>query len=141
MTDVATKTRALLLDIEGTTTPIQFVYDVLFPYARQHLSEYFEANRDSSDLSADVELLAWLVRNEGPDLERVLVAYNAGRAKLARWIRDAGSYAAWRTQYAETSDTLAYAQQVLEFRDRFIERGVIEPRPPPPAQDTTSPGN
>lgn len=75
--------------------------------------------------------LAWLVRNEGPDLERVLVAYNAGRAKLARWIRDAGSYAAWRTENAARSETLAYAQQVLEFRARFIERNVIEPRPIP----------
>jgi enolase-phosphatase E1 len=27
---------AVLLDIEGTTTPIRFVSDVLFPYARQH---------------------------------------------------------------------------------------------------------
>jgi len=28
--------RGILLDIEGTTTPISFVYDVLFPYARRH---------------------------------------------------------------------------------------------------------
>ncbi len=32
--------RAIVLDIEGTTTPIAFVYDVLFPYARAHLREY-----------------------------------------------------------------------------------------------------
>lgn len=31
---------AVLLDIEGTTTPISFVYDVLFPYAREHLDEF-----------------------------------------------------------------------------------------------------
>ena len=29
----AARSRALLLDIEGTTTPIAFVYDTLFPYA------------------------------------------------------------------------------------------------------------
>jgi enolase-phosphatase E1 len=29
--------RAILLDVEGTTTPVAFVYDVLFPYARQRL--------------------------------------------------------------------------------------------------------
>ena len=85
------------------------------------------------ELLADAELntrlgashLAWLVRNEGPDLERVLVAYNAGRGKLAGWIKDAGSYSAWRAANVERSDTLAYAQQVLEFRERFVERGVI----------------
>jgi enolase-phosphatase E1 len=31
---------ALVLDIEGTTTPIAFVYDVLFPFARAHFVEY-----------------------------------------------------------------------------------------------------
>lgn len=31
---------AVVLDIEGTTTPISFVHDVLFPYARKHLKEY-----------------------------------------------------------------------------------------------------
>ncbi len=32
--------RAVLLDIEGTTTPLAFVHDVLFPYARRHLYSY-----------------------------------------------------------------------------------------------------
>jgi len=30
-------TRGILLDIEGTTTPISFVYEVLFPFARKEL--------------------------------------------------------------------------------------------------------
>jgi enolase-phosphatase E1 len=32
--------RALLLDIEGTTTPRAFVFDILFPFARAHLDEW-----------------------------------------------------------------------------------------------------
>ena len=32
--------RGILLDIEGTTTPIAFVYDVLFPFARSRIGEY-----------------------------------------------------------------------------------------------------
>jgi enolase-phosphatase E1 len=32
--------RGVVLDIEGTTTPISFVYDVLFPYARTHLGDF-----------------------------------------------------------------------------------------------------
>lgn len=31
--------KAVLLDIEGTTTPISFVHDVLFPYARAHVRD------------------------------------------------------------------------------------------------------
>jgi enolase-phosphatase E1 len=40
--------KGILLDIEGTTTPISFVYDVLFPYARAHVSE----NLDADDVDA-----------------------------------------------------------------------------------------
>jgi enolase-phosphatase E1 len=37
----------VLLDVEGTTTPIAFVHDVLFPYARVHLRDFLAANRAS----------------------------------------------------------------------------------------------
>ena len=40
MMQVASITKVILLDIEGTTTPIDFVYQVLFPYARQHVQSY-----------------------------------------------------------------------------------------------------
>ena len=38
---------AVLLDIEGTTTPIRFVYEVLFPYVRRHLRRYVEQHAAS----------------------------------------------------------------------------------------------
>jgi soluble lytic murein transglycosylase-like protein len=71
--------------------------------------------------------VAWLYRNEGPDMERVLVAYNAGRGTLARLVKDAGSFAKWRALHAEKGDseTLTYAQQVLDFADRFRQRGIV----------------
>jgi len=34
---------AVLLDIEGTTTPIAFVHETLFPYARAHLDQFLAA--------------------------------------------------------------------------------------------------
>jgi enolase-phosphatase E1 len=40
---------AILLDIEGTTTPIRFVYEVLFPYARAHLDRHLAEQADSPD--------------------------------------------------------------------------------------------
>ncbi|MDA2913470.1 acireductone synthase [Acidobacteriia bacterium AH_259_A11_L15] len=46
--------RALLLDIEGTTTPIEFVYQVLFPYARAHVEEFIERHHASPDVSANL---------------------------------------------------------------------------------------
>ena len=47
----APRVRALLLDIEGTTTPVSFVYDVLFPYARRHLNDYLAARVARAELT------------------------------------------------------------------------------------------
>ena len=49
--------RAILLDIEGTTTPIAFVHEVLFSYARTHVREFLATNADSAEVRADVALL------------------------------------------------------------------------------------
>ena len=43
--------RAILLDIEGTTTPIAFVHDVLFSYAREHVREFLNANSAAEDIA------------------------------------------------------------------------------------------
>jgi enolase-phosphatase E1 len=52
-----TRIRALLLDIEGTTTPIDFVYKVLFPYARNHAREFLRQQCSSEPVRADVQEL------------------------------------------------------------------------------------
>jgi len=46
--------RGILLDIEGTTTPISFVYDVLFPYARAHAGDHL-GEEDLRSLSSDFD--------------------------------------------------------------------------------------
>ena len=51
------QTRALLLDIEGTTTSIAFVYDTLFPFARAHMAAFLEAHWDDAAVQADVALV------------------------------------------------------------------------------------
>lgn len=48
---------AILLDIEGTTTPIAFVYDVLFPYARRALPAYVDAHLDDEHLREPIARL------------------------------------------------------------------------------------
>jgi enolase-phosphatase E1 len=45
---------AILLDIEGTTTPLRFVYDVLFPYARTHSRRFLAEHVSSPEVLADV---------------------------------------------------------------------------------------
>lgn len=48
-------TKVILLDIEGTTTPIDFVFQILFPYARHHLQTYLTEHWD--DAQADIVAL------------------------------------------------------------------------------------
>ena len=43
--------RAILLDIEGTTTPIAFVHDVLFGYAREHVRDFLDKNPAADDIA------------------------------------------------------------------------------------------
>jgi enolase-phosphatase E1 len=61
MTPLAPEITHLLLDIEGTTCPVSFVAEVLFPYARARLASYCEANAHDPDLQDLVEAVdqAW----------------------------------------------------------------------------------
>ncbi len=45
---------AILTDIEGTTTPIAFVRDVLFPYARARLPAFLAQSRDAPEVAAEL---------------------------------------------------------------------------------------
>jgi enolase-phosphatase E1 len=47
--------KCVLLDIEGTTTPIDFVHKVLFPFAELHISDFVKANFEK--LGSEIEEL------------------------------------------------------------------------------------
>jgi enolase-phosphatase E1 len=51
--------RAVLTDIEGTTTSLGFVKEELFPFARQHLREYVTSHApEIADITAEVAAVA-----------------------------------------------------------------------------------
>jgi enolase-phosphatase E1 len=50
--------RSILLDIEGTTTPVDFVYKVLFPYVRTRVEDFVRRNLRSELLASDLAQLA-----------------------------------------------------------------------------------
>jgi enolase-phosphatase E1 len=54
--------QAIVLDIEGTTTPIAFVYEVLFPFARAHLREHLQNPLNVKELREPIRRLRaeWL---------------------------------------------------------------------------------
>lgn len=56
----------ILLDIEGTTCPITFVADVLFPYARKHLGSFLLEHRHQPEIQA-IQKEAWLEWEQDQD--------------------------------------------------------------------------
>jgi enolase-phosphatase E1 len=71
--------RAIVTDIEGTTSSISFVKDVLFPYARKHLPAFVETHTD------DAQVQHWL--HEAARLEGLVSASRQEIiALLQRWI-------------------------------------------------------
>ncbi|XP_057457955.1 probable bifunctional methylthioribulose-1-phosphate dehydratase/enolase-phosphatase E1 [Lotus japonicus] len=56
--------RCVVLDIEGTTTPISFVSEILFPYARDNVGRHLSAIYDTPETKDDIRLLRSQVEND-----------------------------------------------------------------------------
>ena len=61
-----TPPHAILTDIEGTTTPIAFVHDVLFPYARARLPEFLATSGHDPEVASLCEEICRLVPGQPP---------------------------------------------------------------------------
>ena len=83
----------VLLDIEGTTTPISFVHDVLFPYARVRVRAYLEETAESdAEIGQIVEDLRAELPASGFQLPAGNLKLGAGSGKLEA---DIVSYVYW----------------------------------------------
>ena len=65
--DQSSPVKGILLDIEGTTSSIDFVYDVMFPYARKNFSAYLQANFSTDQVQSALPLLAADLKFESVD--------------------------------------------------------------------------
>jgi enolase-phosphatase E1 len=66
----ATGFRGVLLDVEGTTSSVAFVYEVLFPYARRELADFLRRRWGEPDVTRACER----------------IARDAGAPSLAAWV-------------------------------------------------------
>ena len=55
---IAPGVKAVLLDIEGTTSSVQFVYEVLFPYARRELADFLRRRWNDAEVVCACEMIA-----------------------------------------------------------------------------------
>lgn len=106
--------RGILLDIEGTTSSIHFVYDVMFPFVRRELADFLRQHWGQPELQATCERLA----------------HDAGFPSAAVWLgqplterasdpadRSTESASEAATQVAQTK----VAAHVLELMDRDLK--------------------
>ncbi len=71
--------KAILLDIEGTTAPISFVADVLFPFAAERLADFVHAHAE------DARVVGAL--RETAELEARALSTDEAVATLLGWIK------------------------------------------------------
>ena len=64
---------AVVLDIEGTTTAISFVHDILFPYARERIASYIDEHRGESKIAALIEDIRDLAHSGSEDIAEILL--------------------------------------------------------------------
>ncbi|HET6974540.1 MAG TPA: acireductone synthase [Pyrinomonadaceae bacterium] len=120
--------RAILLDIEGTTTPIAFVHDVLFSYARDHVREFLAANPAAEDIALLREEHANDVSDAPPlgnEMESI-AAYVEWLIKLDRKSTALKSLQGkiWRQGYQEGSLKSQVFADVAPAFKRWRDRGL-----------------
>lgn len=64
--------KAILTDIEGTTSAVSFVFDVLFPYAREHLPAFVREHAGEEQVAAQLAAVRAESGEADADLERVI---------------------------------------------------------------------
>jgi len=69
--NMASKLNAIVLDIEGTTTSISFVKDILFPYAREHLDSFLAEHWGSEGCTTIINLLRDQASADGVALKQL----------------------------------------------------------------------
>ncbi|MGP2544204.1 acireductone synthase [Yersinia sp. 2541 StPb PI] len=66
--------QAIVTDIEGTTSDIRFVHQVLFPYARERLTPYLRAHQQDEEIAVALTSLRHELAQPDADIETLITA-------------------------------------------------------------------
>lgn len=64
--------KAILTDIEGTTSAVSFVFEVLFPYAVQQLPDFVRKHATRTDVAEQLQVVREASGEPAADVERVI---------------------------------------------------------------------
>ena len=120
--------KAVLMDIEGTTTSISFVHDTLFPYARRALKPFLQDHEGQAEVEACLASVRETVFQErGIRIEPAQTA-----DVLLQWMDEDRKHTAlkalqgmmWRRGYEEGHFTAHLYDDVKPCMERWHARGV-----------------
>lgn len=81
---------AVLLDIEGTTTSISFVFDVLFPYAAKAIPEFLRTNAARPEVAEAIALIRKDAQGDELTLEPIASATAVVQRQMAGDVKATG---------------------------------------------------
>ena len=119
-------TRAILTDVEGTTTAISFVHDVLFPYAAEALPAYVLAHEQAEDVAPLLDEVRAIAGEPDASAERVAVI-------LVDWIAEdrketplkALQGQVWRNGYEKRHFTGHLYEDAIAGLKRWLDAGIL----------------
>lgn len=117
--------KAVVTDIEGTTSSLSFVKDVLFPYSRRHMAEYVRQHASEETVA---KLLDDVCKTVGKELELPDVI-----DQLERWIDEdkkitplkAIQGLLWESGYKQGDFTGHIYADAKEQLERWHARGIL----------------
>jgi len=74
----------ILMDVEGTTTSISFVHDILFPYSKSRIETFVKDNLKNTLVTKCIDEVKATVLTE----ENILLDLNGVTSKLIEWIEN-----------------------------------------------------
>ncbi|MDH5444996.1 MAG: acireductone synthase [Gammaproteobacteria bacterium] len=116
--------RAIVTDIEGTTSSISFVHDVLFPYAKERLPEFVRHHADEPDVMSQLNDIRLQVGKE-LTIDDII-------AQLIKWIEEdkkitplkALQGMIWEAGYRQGDFTGHMYDDAVEYLRKWHEQGV-----------------
>jgi enolase-phosphatase E1 len=116
--------KAIVTDIEGTTTSLSFVKDVLFPYARENLAEFVRANAGDPQVQS--------ILNDARQATGTPLDLDALIAQFTHWIDEdrkitplkALQGLIWEDGYQQGAFTGHVYPDAVEYLQKWHVRGI-----------------
>lgn len=115
--------RSIVFDIEGTTTPISFVKDTLFPYVRNNIDGFLTKNFENAEVQKAITALRDLATKEKEEKVEGAVEIPGGDASKEDVVKAVSENVKWQMD-GDRKTTELKALQGLIWKDAYESKEV-----------------